>query len=156
MAITENRVVPLASIRLFDPAAGDPLVSDRGWGHWDALALQDPRFAVPRISKSSGEPTLEILQGCGLVCRPQLVLQNTRLTNYNTSGGTWEERRPASGIRKYRLVQTDTTANVAYSATSKVHLPKNPNLLIEYVLFDTPPDHDADTYPPYVRFEFGG
>src|SRR5690349_4004105 len=126
MPATDNRILPLASVRLYDVGQGDPVITDSGWRWLDILSES---AAAGTVSLSSGELTLQYLPDAGLVCRPFLTLADTRATQYSTSGGSWEERRPDVGSpRKYRMVQYDTTANVAWSATAKFSLPANPSV----------------------------
>jgi len=151
MAITESRVRTLAQLRVFGPGQGDPTISDHGLLWYDVLR---DTWQSGSISISGRNQELEYLDGVGLVCRPVLALQDTRLTQFSTSGGAWEERRPGTGSpRKYRLVQYSAAADVAWSAISTYALPANPHVAFSIVPIDTPPDHDATTYPPYVRIE---
>lgn len=155
MAATDSRICPLASLRLYDPGQGDPVVTDRGFGWYDVLAHSAGYGTIQR--DSAGELLLEYLEGVGLVCRPYLKLQDTREARWSFGvDGTWAERLPATGSpRKYRLVQLDTTADIEWDATLDHDLPKNPSVAFSLMFVDTPPDHDADTYPPYVRIELG-
>ncbi len=153
MPVTHPVVLPLASVRVYGPAQGDAPVIDHGAKLYDIPALSfDPRA----VSQSGGQPTLEFLQGVGIVNRPFIVLQDTRLANWTTSGGTWEERRGATGSpRKYRLEQLNATANAAeWSATSGFNLVADPHFAVSLAFFDSPPDHDATAKPPFVRVEF--
>jgi len=152
---TDLRTLPLASVRLYDKGQGDPIVTDHGFVWYDILAHTHSLGTATR--DASGITTLEYLDGIGLVCRPQLIPQDTRLAHYTRSGGTWEERRPTVGApRKYRLVQADASANLRWSATSIFSLPENPHIAFGLVFIDTPSDHNFDVYPPYVRIELGG
>lgn len=154
MAVTDSRICPLASLRLYDPGQGDPVVTDRGLGWYDVLAESALLGTYQR--DAAGEMLLEFVEGVGIVCRPFLVLQDTLETRWDFSGGTWEERKPATGSpRKYRLCQLDTTANLAFSATLDHNAPANPSVAFSFVFVDTPPDHNATTYPPYCRIELG-
>lgn len=154
MSVTDERILPLCRVRLYAPGQGDPVVVDHGHGsRYDVLA-ETARFGSSDLT--SGEQNLEYLEGIGLVCRPVLVLQDTRTAHYTTSGGSWEEARPSTGSpRKYRLVQYDKSVNVQFSRTSSFALPANPDVAFSMVLPDTPTDHDSTTYPPYLRFELG-
>ncbi|MGV3719305.1 MAG: hypothetical protein ACO1SX_00225, partial [Actinomycetota bacterium] len=155
MAITDDRVVPLMEVRTYLPGQGDPLVIDRGWHWYDVLRESAHLGSVNKTAE--GNAKLEWLPDVGLVNRPFLNLQDTRLTQVSTSGGTWEERIPGTGNpNKYRLMQLDTTADVQWSATSSYKLPKNPHVAFSLVIPDTPPNHDSATYPPFVRLELGG
>jgi hypothetical protein len=154
MPLVDPAIIPLCEVRLSDPGSGDPVVVDRGFRWPDILAHTFLETGVD--FDAGGSPTLEFLAGAGLVHKAGMVLQDTRLSQYSTSGGGWEERRPATGApRKYRLVQYDTTANVQWSATSHFSLPANPHVAFSFIFIDTPADHDAATYPPYVQVELG-
>ncbi|MFN3650100.1 MAG: hypothetical protein ACK47B_11020 [Armatimonadota bacterium] len=154
MSLSARRT-PLLEIRLFDAGEGDPVITSRAYGWYDAL-LQSGLYGRSDFD-ASGRPKLELLPGIGLACRAQLQLQDTRLNHYSTSGGTWEERRPGVGApRTYRIIQLDTTAGVQWSATSTWDHPSDPDCALELLLPDSPPDWDATTYPPYVQVELGG
>lgn len=151
---TDSRVICMAQIRVYEPGQADPYLIDQGWGWYDLLRESWP-YGESSLSLA-GERNLEYVEGVGVCCRPSLVLQDTRLAHYSTSGGTWEERRPATGSpRKYRLVQRNTTAGVVYSATSSFSLPQNPHVAFSLQFLDAPADWDATTYPQLVRIEFG-
>jgi len=155
MSATDLRILPLASVRLYDKGEGDPIVTDHGFVWYDILAHTHPLGTANR--DASGITTLEYLDGSGLVCRPQLIPKDTRLTHYLRSGGTWEERRPTVGTpRKYRLVQADASPNLQWSITSIFSLPQNPQVGFGLVFIDSPADHNFDAYPPFVRIELAG
>lgn len=154
MPPTWNKVVALASVRLYGPAEGFPVVTDHGWKQY---SVAEQEWPAGLSTFQDGVPALEFLPGVGLVNRPFVVINDTRIGFYNTAGGTWEERRPASGSpRKYRVEQISAAANLAWSATSMFPLPANPHFAFTLGLFDNPADNDAVTFPPYARFEFGG
>lgn len=149
------RVRPHASVRLYDAGQGDVYRTDRGMAWLDILEQSVGWGSVSR--DSSGTPLLEWLPEIGLTCRPFISYQDTRLAHWLASGGTWEERRiPWSRDRKYRLVQTDTSAGLAWSITSVYSLPANPHLAFSLATGDTPVDWDSAAAAPYVRAEFGG
>ncbi|HEU4752952.1 MAG TPA: hypothetical protein VFU47_07565 [Armatimonadota bacterium] len=149
----DTRKEPLISVRLYDEAQGDPVVTDHGYAWYDVLQQS---FPFGSVSLSGGEPTLERLEGIGLVHRPKLNLQDTRKSQFTFhSAGDWEEEQPETGIRKYRLFQTNSTANLQWFAKSTYTLPANPHCAFSFVFSDTPGDHDSTTYPPYVRIELG-
>lgn len=151
----DGRVVPLISIRRYFKGNGDPVLDGRVFAFYDILAETWPLGSGSR--SALGETLLEFQPEIGLVCRPSLTYQDTRLTEFATSGGTWDESRPGWGPgRKYRLRQVDTTANLAWAAQSYYWLPAQPELAFTVQTLATPPDHDSVTYPPYVRIEFGG
>lgn len=141
-------------VRLYDEGQADPVLADHGAGWWDNLG-QTAKFGS--ISRgATGEPQLEYLSEVGLTCRPALTYQDTRLSQFALGTGTWSEVRPASGAgRKYRLLQSDSTANLAWSATSTYWLPADPHVAFSLLAADTPPDQDVATYPPFVRLELG-
>ena len=154
MPVTDDRSLPLASLRVYGPGQGDPLATDKGF-NWYSILARD--FGYGSISRTATtEATLELVPEVGMVCRPTLAYQDTRSTNYATSGGTWEETKLSTGSpRKYRLAQISAAADVQWSATSNFGLPADPQVAFTLLIPDTPPDHDATTYPPYVRIELG-
>ncbi|MDO8606744.1 MAG: hypothetical protein Q7R40_09430, partial [Phaeospirillum sp.] len=121
MPVTDDRSIPLASLRVLAPGHGDPLATDKGF-NWYSILLRD--FGYGSVSRTATtEPTLELLAEVGMVCRPILAYQDTRSTNYTTSGGTWEETKLSTGSpRKYRLAQISAAADVQWSATSNFGL----------------------------------
>lgn len=152
MPVTDDRVRPLLSVRLGSPGSGG-VMDDSGFRLYDVLQ-QVGRLGSVSLN-SDQQPELEILDGVGLVCRPKLVLQDTRLSEWTTSGGSWDERR--MGVpRTYRLIQDSTAAADQWSATSSFDFYADPQVAFSFLFFDTPPDWDAATYPQYVRVEFGG
>lgn len=153
---SDDRLTPLAQVRLFD-RTGDNIAASSGWGWYDThLHLEQGP------SRSDIDPaynlTLERFPEVGTVLRPTLVLQDSRKTNYDFhNANDWEERRPSSGVpRRYRLAQFNTTANLQWYALSKFALPANPHCAFSFFFLGSPPDHDAATYPPYIRIELGG
>lgn len=149
-----SRVRPVIEARLYTEGDGDPVLTDHGFGWWDNLE-QTARWGS--ISLSGGRPTLEYIPNIGLVCRPYLTFQDLRLTHVSTSGGTWSEVRPVgigSGL-KYRLVQSDTTAGVVWTAKSLQTVPADAAFAFTVVQWDTPSDHNISTYPPRLRLVFG-
>jgi hypothetical protein len=153
---TDSRIIPIAEIRVARPGQGDPVVEDWGMRWYDILQASALDGTIS--NDTSGQPTLELVDHIGLVCRPFLVQQDTRLTNYTVSpsSNSWEERQLTTGApRKYRLVQYDTTAGIQWSAQSNFSLPSDPQVAFSLGLLDTPADWDATTYPPYVQIEFG-
>jgi hypothetical protein len=154
MSVTDDRMLPLASVRLYEAGQGDPLVLDHGFGWYDVLKESAATGTYGRDAQ--GQPLLEYLPGVGLVCRPFLNLADTRKSHYSTLGGTWEEQRPATGSpRAYRLCQIDTTAGLQWSATSLFSLPASPSVAFTLLFADSPPDWDTAAYPQYVRLELG-
>lgn len=155
MPPTDSRALPLASIRLFEKGQGDPVVTDHGFAWYDSVAETWQYGTFSR--DTSGKLTLEYLPEVGIVCRPFLVLQDTRLANYATSGGSWEECKPATGTpRKWRLIQVDTSVGIQWSATSSFPLLADPHVAFSLIFVDGPADWDEDAYPRFVRVEFGG
>lgn len=159
MALIDDRVAPLQALRLFRPGQGQPGLTQRRLGYWDPLQASFG-YGTPSVN-AAGQRLVELLQPDNdhavLTCAGFPVLQDTRLTDYTTAGAEWEEQRPSTGVpRKYRLVWYDTSPDVEHSARSNFNLPANPSFWISLAIPDTPPDHDAATYPPYNRFEFGG
>lgn len=155
MAITENRVRPLTSLQVFLPGQGQPIVTRRAFRWYDVLSESAKWGTSSR--DSVGMPHLEYLESVGLVCRANWTFQDTRLTQWTTSGGSWEEERPAAGAaRKYRLVQYSEAANVAYSVTTNGwQAPADPAFAFTLAVPDTPGDANITTTPPYNRVEFG-
>lgn len=159
-----GRIDPLLEIRLYDAGApSDPVVTDHGYAWWDLLSESCEAGYGSSSRDSNGEFCLEYLgrdrtggKTVGLVCRPFLALKETRLSQFTTSGGSWEERYQGTGTpHTRRLAQTDSAANLQWSARSSYKLPVNPSVCFSLFQPDTPADHDADTYPPFARLEFG-
>ena len=157
MADLDDHVVQwLASIRLYDPGQGDPVIQDHGLDWYSAVAWC---WAQGQPSYTSGGKThLEYLEGIGLVCRPFLTLQDTRKSNYTFhASADWDEVRPGAGSpRHYRLFQNNSTPNLVWWAKSTFTLPKDPHVAFSFIFADTPADQDGDLYPPFVRIELGG
>ncbi len=155
MAITDDNILPLASLRIYDAGHGDPAVSD--WGHrrYDVIEQCD-RWGVYGLD-AGGRPLLRVIPGIGLVCRERLVQKNTLLADWDTGEGTWEQRKPLTGGtgRTFRLCQIETTADLQWSATSKYHFAADPSFALSLLQRETPADHDDSTYPPYVQWEWG-
>jgi hypothetical protein len=152
-----TRVRPIASVLVYNEGQGDPYVTDHGLGWLDVLAQSWAHGTFER--RSDGSSLLEFLPEIGLTCRPFLVPKDTRLSHFSMSsgGGSWEERRPATGAyRVYRLQQYDSSPGVLYSATTTYALPEDPHFAFSLILPDTPADWDSTALPPYVRVEFGG
>lgn len=151
-----TRDFPFASVRVYDVAHGDPVVTDRGLGWYDVLA--DSFSSGTSAVNASGVPLLEVIDGVGLCCKAFLVAKDTRLTHGATSGGSWEEERLSTGgARGYRVSQYDTAATVtswSWTNNSQAH-PADPQLAFSLKLPDTPSDWDFTTYPPFVRVELG-
>jgi hypothetical protein len=154
--LTDHVIQYLASIRLYDPGQGDPVVTDHGMDWYDILA-QSFALGVPSYA-ASGQAHLEYLPDVGLVCRPFLTLQDTRLAHYTFhNAADWDEVRPAAGTpRHYRLFQQNTTANLFWYATSVFSLPTNPSVAFSFIFSETPSDQDNSLAPPFVRIELGG
>lgn len=153
--ITDDRALPLASVRLYHPGQGDPFLVDRGFRWYQPVAGIWEGGSITYTT--SGEPKVEHLEGIGIVCRPSLALQDTRTADYTFhSTSDWDERMPATGSpRKYRLVQSNASADLQWHATSRFALPGDPHIAFSLVAPPSPPDHDATTYPPYGRLELG-
>lgn len=153
--LADTRSLATFTTRLYDPGQGDPIITDHGFRWYQAILL-NPQ-GTPSYNATTGLPHLEIVPDVGLLCRPILRMKDTRLTQYTTSGGEWEELRSDVVPTVYRLHQFDTTANAApWSAESKFPLPFNPEVAFSLVFFDSPPDQDVTTNPPFQRIEFGG
>lgn len=154
MPLVDERTAPLARCYLWKPGQADPVVQVPVFAAYDTIGSG---FLSGSVTTTGGEPELQYLSPVGLVLRPFLTFQDTRLTHYTTSGGAWDERYPGTGAyRFYRLVQYDTTAGEQWSATSSFTLPKNPSVAFSLSVPDSPPDWDESALPPYVRIEFGG
>lgn len=156
-AIPDTRFGHLARVLVYDQGGGDPIVNDWGWGHYSILAEEwEVRGDESLSATSAGEPHLDFLDGVGLTCKPFVNVKDTRSANYTTSGGSWAELRTATfGGLAYRLIQTNTAANLAWSVTSGFSLPGNPHVAFEIHFSETPPDNTLATFPPFVRIEFG-
>ncbi len=155
MHVTDNRVLPLCSVRLYNSGDGDPLLISPAWGCYDILQEQAGQGIISR--DAYGGELLEILPDVGLVCRPYLVMQHTQAAYWAVSGGTWEELRPyAGGTRVTRLCQVDVTANAAWQAVSNYSLPQNPSFALSLNVADAPSDQNDAVSVSYIRFEFGG
>lgn len=163
--LTDGRGIPLGEMRIWRAGQADPIVG------WREAAWYDTRgsgLGCGSVTYADGLPTLEYLEMAesgfaqrrnerpgALVCRPRLILQDTRLTNYTTSGGSWEERRPATGaVRTYRLAQYDNEPGVIWSATSNFSLPADPNVAFSFVFVDSPGDWDDSALPPFIQITF--
>lgn len=157
MAISDNRVRPLLSLRVYVPGQGQPYFTRRPYRMYEVLAETAGKHLGASTRSSVGVELLEWLEGAGLVCRATWAFQDTRLSLWSTSGGGWEEERPASGAaRKYRLVQYSTAANVTYSATTNGwSAPADPAFAFTLGVPDTPGNANISTTPPYNRVEFG-
>lgn len=153
--LTDDRTVNLGSIRLFGPGQGEPQVTRRVRKFYSVAEEVWNRQASCTLD-ANGIPLLEFLPGCGIVNRAFVTPQDTRLSHFSTSGGgSWAEERPGTGApRKYRLVQYNTTGSLQFAATWTYNFPANPSFAFSLILPDTPPDHDASTYPPFARCEF--
>src|SRR5689334_1008103 len=134
MAVTDGNVLPLARLTLWSPGQGDPVLAVREFAFYETL---EAAFHRGSVSATAGEPALECLPGVGLVCRPRLEMQDTRLADYTTTGGAWEERRlPTGAPRKYRLVQYSAAADVTWSAISRFALPANLSVALSLLFVD--------------------
>ena len=153
MPITDTKVIPLASLRVYDAGEGDPVETDPGHRWYDPLLVTGHLGTYSRAS--NGMAKLELLPGVGLTCRPVFTAKDTRIAHYAASGGTWEERRPAVGIRNIRVCQVDASADTAWTLTSDFSLPGDPHFAFTLKLAQVNPDNDWTDYPPYARVEFG-
>lgn len=162
--LTDGRSVPLGELRLWAPGQDSPIVGERESVFYDT---RDVAFNAGGVTYDGNVPELEYFRlgapkggnedSGALVCKPRLVLKDTRSADWSTTGGGWEERRPSTGaVRTYRLVQYDSSADVVWGATSNFSLPANPSVAFSLSFIDTPPDWDEATYPPYVQIAFGG
>jgi hypothetical protein len=155
MPALETRLAPLARLLVSVPGQGDPVKVGEELT-WLGILAYEWQFGT-YSRDSNGLSKLEALQSVGLACRPYYVPKDTRLSHYTTSGGSWEERKPATGSpRVYYLVQYDTTAGTVFSATSTFDLPANASFAISLTMAATPPDWDSAALPQYVRVEWGG
>jgi hypothetical protein len=155
MSLWEARQTALARLTLWEPGQADPVLAVREYVFHEGPEALGGAFPRGEVSLAGHEPALEWLPGVGLTCRAFLEAHDTRLADYATAGGSWEERRPAFGWpRRYRLVQFDTSPGVAWRATSRFALPASPSLAVTLWRAETPPDWD-DAAPPYARVELG-
>lgn len=159
MPATDPRRMALARCRIWQPGQARPRVSIHEYALYDVLK-QSAGESLGTWSFQGYDRALEYLHVTSdlgfLVCRPSPIFQDTRLSAWSTSGGTWQEIRPTYGRdRKYRLVQSSTTASVQFVATSANMLPANPSVAFELTLPDTPGDHNSGTFPPFARLELG-
>lgn len=147
---------PLVEVRLYEPGQGDPYVIEHGLAYYEPLNSSWPHgmFSV----NSRGASLLQYIEGAGLVCRRFLLWQDTKAGHYIANNGLWEQRLPAIGGtgRTLRLVQYDTTPDVEWSAQSTFLLPEDPCFAFTLQVAGVPPDHNDETYPPFVRVEWGG
>lgn len=155
MPVSDARTRSLLQLRLWQPGQGDPIMAYPFSGWYDVLAESWPYGASTKTS--AGDLKLEYVKDVGLVCRPFLALQDTRLSQFTLSSSTnWQERpRASGGGGKYNLVQLNATADSTWSATSNYSLLANPDVAFSLILPDPPADADATTYPPYVRITLG-
>jgi len=152
---TPTRDYPYALVEVYKPAHGDPVLIDPGLAWYDVLASSFGS-GLPSVN-SSGIAYLEQVEGIGVCCRPFLVTQDTRLSHFTRTGGSWEEERfSAGGARGYRVTQYDSSSTVtSWSATSTYSAPTDAQYAFSLVLPDTPSDWDFTTYPPFIRIELG-
>lgn len=154
MPAADIRVLPLARLLLSGKGEADPVLIDRG--HVDYHVIAEGYKGATYSRDSNGAAHLEYVEDIGLVCRPFVVLQDTRLTNYATSGGSWEDRPPSTGSpRTYRLIQYDTAAGLEWSATSKFDLVANPQVAFTLAMAESAADWNSVTHPQFCRIEFG-
>lgn len=153
--LVDDRLLPLASLRVYARGQGDPYLYDRGFRWYQPLAELGESG---EISVTGEEPALELLPEVGLVCRPYLRLRDTRLADWELhDSGDWDERLPGGGApRRYRLVQLNSAANLRWFARSTFLLPGSPHVAFSLALMPPPPDHDAEADPPHARIELGG
>lgn len=158
MAVTGGRVLAHLAVKLFDPGEGDPRLTDHGFAWRDPLAIAEPPPGTPELD-GAGRPLVQHVPGCGLICAPVPVLQETRLAHWETttsSGVPWEEVTPASAAPAVRrLHQVDTTAGVTWSARSRTPLAAETAVAISLILLDTPADWDVEAEPPELQIEIG-
>jgi hypothetical protein len=154
MPVTDPRVIPLLSARIYYPGSADARVALQQVGLYDVLEHCWKFGSID--SRATGEPTLEFLEGVGLVCRPILTQKDTRSSQFSTSGGLWTEKRPLAGAPQvYWLSQYSAAADQVWSATSTYTLPEDPHVAVQLWFAETPPTHDSATYPPFIRVVFG-
>jgi hypothetical protein len=154
MALPGGHIEPLMEIRLFDPGQGDPVVTDHGFSFFDSL------FDSNKIGRSSRDAKnielLEWLDGIGLTNRGFFLPQDTFLVDWDILGGSWAERKPATGrYRNTRLNQYDSSSDLQWGIRKRTYLKANPAGVLTLALPDTPPDWDVATVEPFVRFELG-
>lgn len=139
------------NVKLYNVGHGTPTCHpDHGFGAHDILARSHASGAYDYAG--TGLPTLQYIDGVGLVNRAALTLQNTRLAQFTTSGGAWQEFQPSSGVnRVYRLMQYSAAAGVTYSATSLYSVPENAEFAFSLIR----PDAPRNATDSWVRFEFG-
>lgn len=150
MPTTDERIKPLAQAWFYYPGQGDPVMTDPGECWYDYLG-KSWRYGTSSV-QADGITLLTYYEGIGLVCRPFCLDQDTRSSQFTTSGGSWEERLPTTGSNKYRLHQVATTVDVTWSAASTYLLPANPDFTLEVIGFDYRTD---TTITPLLRFEWG-
>ncbi|MDO8604894.1 MAG: hypothetical protein Q7R40_00020, partial [Phaeospirillum sp.] len=150
--------MPVAHVRLYADGSDDAIVLDRGTCRYDLVGAGGRGGQVSgTISVDANKvPKLRFIPDVGLTCREYYTPRDTLLANYTPTGGSWEQRKPATGSpRPYFLTQYSAAADVVWEAESTFTFPADPSFAVVFDLADTPGDHDATTYPPYVRIEFG-
>lgn len=151
-----TRDLPYASVRVYNPGHGDPILIDPGLAWYDVISPEGWRAGTPEVN-ASGYPLTEFIDGIGVVPRAFMVPQDSRYSDGAANGGAWEERQIATGRNTYRLNQIDTADTVtswSWTFTSQDH-PADPGFAFSLILPDTPPNWDFDTYPPFIRVEVG-
>lgn len=154
MSITDTRVRPCASLKVYQPGSGFGLWSDRGWGWYDILETSG--YYGTTSFDGEGDPHLMIVPGIGLACKPRVIKKDSRLSQFTYEGGTWVERRASVGSpRFYRICQISNAANAVWRATSTASLPDNPCFAFSVYLGATPADHSDSGAEPVVYVRFG-
>lgn len=155
-----KRKYAFAKVGLYPIDGGDPIITDKGLGWWENLTDENNAFqGTPTYGAlgtvEQGQPLAELIPGLGITSRMFQKQQDTRLIHFNFSSGSWDERRPAFGIRKYFIRQYDSGPGVQYLAESKNALPENPNFAFNIAIGESPFDWDHTLFPVYHRVEFG-
>ncbi len=154
MAVVDNRVCPLASVRLYNKGQGDPYILKHEWGWYDTVCCTE-NYNQGTPEYSGFLPVTETIDGLGMFLRPRINLKDTLLADYTVNGGSWSERAPAFGApRAKRLVQYDAFPNATWQLTSNFPLPANLHIAFTVATIDTNANNNFVTHPPYWQFEF--
>jgi len=148
-----TRKYAFASIKVFEPAHGDPLCTDPGLG-WYSILSKEWEAGTSSVD-ARGRSYLQSFPETGLIHRAFLIPQDTRLAQFTTTPATWEEERQSVGGRRvYKLTQYDHAETAtSWSAATTYHRPLNAPVAFTVKLPDTPSTWDYTTYVPFFRIE---
>lgn len=154
------RKYAFARLGIYPETGGDPIVLDHG-NAWHDNLTGDRTGGTSELggigTAQQGYELCKHIPGLGLTHRFFRVAQNTRLSQFTFSGtGSWDERRPAFGERKYYIRQYDVSPGVTFAAESVPSVPENPNFILNIRIAESPFNWDFSAMKPYHRVEFGG